>query len=558
MSMARGGAYDTRMRSARLTLLPLALLLCLAGTRLGADTYPRQPIDIDHYRFALTLGDTTDRIDGEATIRLRVLEAGVTSVAFDLAAATPERDGKGMTVQSVISGGQALAFTHSGDRVTIALPAPSRKDQRVEFIVRYSGIPADGLQIKPNPHGDRTFFSDNWPDKARQWLPVLDHISDKATMEMMVTAPAHYQVISNGRRVEETDLPGGMRRTVWHEAVPIAPWLYALGVAPFAVQHVGDYRGIPIETWVFAQDRDAGFHDFAVPTRDALAFYSEWIGPYAYEKLANVQSNSVSGGMEAASAIFYSAGSVVGDRNTRWRNVVIHEIAHQWFGNAVTERDWDDVWLSEGFATYFTLLFIEHAYGRDEFVDGLRRSRQTILDFDAKRPDYRLVHDNLSDMSQVTTNMTYQKGSWVLHMLRQRMGDDRFWAGIRAYYARYMNAHASTADFRAVMEEASGEDLAPFFDQWLYRGGVPRLSGTWTWDASAGAVTIELRQTQAGAPFRVSVDVAVQVPGSAARIERIEMTTGSATATFKADAEPSAIVLDPNVRLLAATEIERR
>ena len=542
------------MRSSRLTLI----LLCLAGTSLAADTYPRQPIDLEHYRFALTLSDTTDRIEGEATIRLQALEAGVTSVTLDLATSTPERDGKGMTVQSVTSGEQPLTFAHQADRLSVTLAEPSRKGQRMELAVRYAGIPVDGLQIKPNPHGDRTFFSDNWPNRARQWLPTIDHISDKATMEMAVTAPAHYQVVSNGRRIEETDLPEGRRRTVWLESVPIAPWLYALGVAPFAVQYVGEYRGIPIETWVFAKDRDAGFHDFAVPTRDALAFYSEWVGPYAYEKLANVQSNSVSGGMEAASANFYSASSVVGDRNTRWRNVVIHEIAHQWFGNSVTERDWDDVWLSEGFATYFTLLFIEHAYGRDEFVDGLRRSRQTVLEFYEKRPDYRIVHDNLDDMSQVTTGMTYQKGSWVLHMLRQRMGDDRFWAGIRTYYKRYMNGHASTADFRAVMEEASGADLEPLFDQWLYRGGVPRLSGTWSWDPGARAVTVNLRQTQAGAPFHVSVDVALHVPGSAARVERIDMTSGSASATFKADTEPTSVVLDPGVKLLAATELERR
>ncbi len=168
------------MRNARLTLV----LLCLAGTSLAADTYPRQPIDLEHYRFALTLSDTTDRILGEGAIRLRVLEAGVTSVTLDLAAATPERSGKGMTVQSVTSGGQTLPFTHTADRVTITLAEASSKDQRLEFIVRYAGIPADGLQIKPNPHGDRTFFSDNWPDKARQWLPTIDHISDKATMEM--------------------------------------------------------------------------------------------------------------------------------------------------------------------------------------------------------------------------------------------------------------------------------------------------------------------------------------------------------------------------------------
>ncbi|MDQ3071532.1 MAG: M1 family peptidase, partial [Acidobacteriota bacterium] len=249
------------MRTRRLTLMLLSL--AAAGTTLTADTYPRQPIDLQHYRFALMLSDTTDRIDGEATIRLRLLKAGVTSVTLDLAAATPERAGKGMTVQGVTSNGQALPFTHQADRLAIALATPSREGQVAEFVVRYAGIPADGLQIKPNPHGDRTFFSDNWPDKARQWLPTIDHISDKATMEMVVTAPAHYQVVSNGRRIEETDLPGGLRRTVWHESVPIAPWLYALGVARFAVQHVGDYDGVPIETWVFAKDRDAGFHDFA-------------------------------------------------------------------------------------------------------------------------------------------------------------------------------------------------------------------------------------------------------------------------------------------------------
>ena len=532
------------------------LMLLLGGLPMAADTYPRQPVDVEHYRFALTLSDTTDRVTGEATVRVRMLAAGVPAVTLDLGGATPARAGRGMTVERATADGTSAPYTHSADRLTITLPAPSRDRQRIEFVIRYAGIPADGLQIKPNRHGDRTFFSDNWPDKARQWLPTIDHISDKAAMEMVVEAPAHYQVVSNGRRVEETDLPAGMRRTTWQESVPIAPWLYVLGVARFAVQHVGDYNGVPIETWVFAQDRDAGFYDFAEPTRQALAFYSEWVGPYSYEKLANVQSNSVSGGMEAASAIFYAPGSVVGDRNIRWRNVVIHEIAHQWFGNAVTEHDWNDVWLSEGFATYFTQLFIEHAYGRDEFVGNMRRSRQTILDFYAKTPDYRIVHENLDDMAQVSNGMTYQKGAWVLHMLRQRVGDERFWAGIRAYYRRYKDASASTADFREVMEQASGEPLAGFFDQWLYRGGVPRLSIAWTWDSAARTVTVNLRQVQAGPPFRLAVELGVQVAGGATRIERVEMTLASATATFKSEQEPVAVVVDPNVRLLVAAEVK--
>jgi len=543
------------MRRILQLFLPVGLLvLASSATTLLADTYPRQPLDVEHYRFALTLADTTDSITGDATVRLRMLEAGVRSVSLDLGSVTPQRDGKGMTVQSVTADGAALAFTHTADRLAMTLASPSREQQRIELVIRYAGVPADGLQIKPNRHGDRTFFSDNWPNKARQWLPLIDHISDKATMEMAVTAPAHYQVVSNGRRIEATDLPGKTRRTVWHESAPIAPWLYALGVARFAVQHVGDYNGVPIETWVFAQDRDAGFYDFAVPTRDAMAFYSERVGPYSYEKLANVQSNSVSGGMEAASAIFYAPGSVVGDRNTRWRNVIIHEVAHQWFGNAVTEHDWDDVWLSEGFATYFTQLFIEHAYGRDEFAENMRRSRQTILNFYDKTPDYRIVHDNLDDMSQVTNGMTYQKGGWVLHMLRQRIGDDRFWAGIRAYYQRYKDGSASTADFRAAMEEASGQNLLTFFDQWLHRGGVPRVAAIWSWDSTTKQITVGLRQTQAGPPFALVIEIAA----GSGPLQRIEMTGAEATATFAAEREPDAVVADPNVRVLASTTVARR
>ena len=528
------------------------------GRARDADTYDRQPIDVEHYRFRLTLTDSTDVIAGEATVRVRLLAPGLTRVVLDLAGATAARQGRGMRVGTVTGGGNPLVFAHDADRLTITLAAPSVAGEIVELGVRYAGIPADGLQIKPNRHGDRTFFSDDWPNKAHQWLPTVDHIADKATMEMDVVAPSHYQVISNGRRIEETDLPGGTRRTVWRESVPIAPWLFVLGVARFAVQHVGDYHGVPLETWVFAQERDAGFHDFAVPVKDAVAFYSEWVGPYSYEKLANVQSNSVSGGMEAASAIFYSENSVSGTRPLRWRNVVIHEIAHQWFGNAVTESDWNDVWLSEGFATYFTLLFIEHAYGRDEFAAGLRDSRKTVLDFYAKAPDYRVVHENLADMSQVTSAMTYQKGSWVLHMLRQSMGDDRFWAGIREYYARHRDRNASTADFRMAMERASGLDLAPYFQQWLYRGGIPRLDGTWQWDASTRQVVVELRQTQPGDPFRLPVDIGIAVPGERRRVERADLAGRSGRFTFAAEREPAAVELDPDVRLLFEGQIHRR
>ena len=407
----------------------------------AADTYPKNPaIDALNYAFALTLSDETDVISGEATIDLRFLEAGIDEVRLDLIEQNP--DGAGMRVEAVTGADGPMQFEHRGDALFIALARPTEAGERRQITVVYEGVPATGLIIGPNKHGERTFFSDNWPNKARNWLPTIDHPYDKATNELIVTAPAHYQVISNGLLIEETDLLDGTRRSHWKQSVPIATWLYALGAARFAVQTVDYYNGAPIQTWVYAQDRDAGFHDFAVPTKQAMEFYGDMVGPYSYEKLANVQSNSVGGGMEAATAIFYGDASVTGERDVRWRNVIIHEVAHQWFGNAVTEYDWDDVWLSEGFATYFTLLFIEHQYGRDEFIERLKVSRDRIRDFMAENPDYRIVHDNLADMGRVTSGPgTYQKGSWVLHMLRGVVGEDAFWAGIQAYYREFRDGN---------------------------------------------------------------------------------------------------------------------
>ena len=380
------GDRTERLTPPFIPLLPAFLLASsqLLAASLAAQDAPSRPgIDIEAYRFELTLRDDTDEIAGRATVTLRFTEDGVAEVPLDLIgrgdASGGETGAAGMRVASVASAdGRRLAFTHEDDLLTVHLAEPGRAGDRAAFVVDYGGVPASGLRIGPNKYGERTFFSDNWPNRARNWLPTVDHIGDKATCEFVVTAPAHYQVVSNGRLVEETDLEGGMRLTHWRQSVPISPWLYVVGVARFAVQHLGEFKGLPVQTWVYARDRDAGFYDFAVPTIEALHFYDEYVGPFAYEKLANITSPATGGGMEAATALMYGENSVTGERSVRWRNVIIHEIAHQWFGNAVTESEWDDVWLSEGFATYFTLLFREHAYGRDDLVAGLREAADRV------------------------------------------------------------------------------------------------------------------------------------------------------------------------------------
>ena len=539
--------------------LVVALALPVAAPCL-ADTYPRQPgLDVVHYAFRLTLSDETDAIQAEAVVDIRVLEHGVETLVLDLVAPSHNTPGQGMEVSGVTEEGAPARFEHTGERLQIALDPPGQKGERRRVVVRYGGVPATGLVIAPNKYGDRTFFSDNWPTRARHWLPTVDHPHDKATSEFVVTAPAHYQVVSNGLLVEETDTADGRRRTHWRQSVPISPWLYVLGVARFAVDHRPPWRGVPIETWVYPQDRQTGFEVFAEPTVAVLDFLADRVGPYPYERLAHIQSNSVRGGMEAATSILYGDDSASGERRDRWRNVIIHEIAHQWFGNGVTESDWDHVWLSEGFATYFTHLFIEHASGRDVLLARLQADRDVIREFDGEHPDYRILHDELSDMRRVVTNAgTYKKGAWILHMLRGVVGDAAFWEGVREYYRTHRNGTATTSDFRRAMEDASGQELGRFFDQWLTRGGMLDVRGTWSYDPKAGELVVELTQRQAGDPFEMPLEVGIELAGEPLpRLARIELTAREGRFAVPLDAEPTSVELDPRTWLLMDGVIER-
>ena len=524
-------------------LRPGLVFLLLSPTGVMADTYPRQPgVDAIHYVFRLTVSDATNEIEGESTGVFRVVAPGLSEITLDLTSAA---QGKGMTVSTVTSAAGPLQYTHTADRLRVALPSPAAAGQELAVTVRYRGVPADGLRLIDNIHGERTMFSESWPNRARQWLPTIDHPYDKATGEFIVTAPSHYQVVANGLLLEERDLPGGVRRTHWKQSVPIASWLYAVGIARFATHHYAVVRGVAQQAWVFPQDAAAGYKVFELTGRQAFEYFSDWIGPYSYEKLAHVEAAGITGGMESASAIMYGEKGV-----TDGRAPVVHEVAHQWWGNAVTESDWDDVWLSEGFATYFTHLFTEQFSGHDAFVKDMKGDVPIILKTQAEHPGAPIVHRNLSDMSKVLNVLIYKKGGWTLHMLRGIIGTEAFWSGIREYYRRYRDRNASTADFRQIMEQTSGQQLSWFFDQWLNRPGIPAVSGGWRYDAAARQVEVELSQTQAEEAYRLPIDIGITQADSQLRIERIELTGRPGRFRLKADAEPLAVAVDPNTWLL--------
>jgi aminopeptidase N len=508
-----------------------------------SDTYPRQPgIDVQHYVFRIGLSDDNDAISGETAVVIRFVKDGVAQFALDL---TSPAGGKGMTVSEVTFDGGAVRFVHQADRLVLTLPSAPKAGDIRKFTIRYGGVPSGGLKILKNKYGERCFFSANWPDLARNWLPTLDHPYDKATGEFVITAPAKYQVVANGLLVEEQDLGDGRRVTHWKQSVPIATWLYSIGVAQFASRHFGMAAGVPLQTWVYHQDRDAGIATFEQPTRQAIEFYSDHIGPYPYEKLADVESAGNGGGMEHASAIFY------GERTVNGRpafGLVAHETAHQWFGDSVTEKDWDDVWLSEGFATYFALLTTEHYEGRDAFIAGLKRARNTVFQAEKRLPGVAVVQDK--PWKGIPNQIVYQKGGWTLHILRGQLGTEKFWAGIREYYKRYRDSNASTGDFRKVMEETSGMDLGWFFQQWMYRAGSPVVNGGWKYNPGTRKIEIELTQAQPGDVYRLPLEVAVAVPGTAAKIEKIEMTQKEQRFEIPADKEPPSVELDPNTWIL--------
>ena len=525
-----------------------------------ADAYPiNKNIDIKHYSFEIRLSDSSDEIIGTAQISVLFKKAGIQNFRLDLINKTTDRLGKGMVINAINVANIPVTYTHQNDELIISLPNPSVINSELIFTISYHGIPFDGLKIGATRFGDRSFFCENWPNKARQWLPTLDHPSDKATSEFIVTAPAHYKVISNGLLLEESDLGNNTRLTHWKQSIPVSCWLFVLGVADFAVKYVDQFNGKSIQSWVYSKNREAGFYDFEEPTKKVLEFYSSYIGPFAYEKLANVQS-VISGGMETSSAILYGQDLINGKRDERSRNVVIHEIAHQWFGNAVTETTWDDVWLSEGFATYFTLLFIEHEYGNEEYKKGIIKAKKTVFDLSSKTPDFSIISPRSPEKEPVTSGITYQKGAWVLYMLRNLVGDTNFQKGIRSYYTKFYNANATTDDFRIAMEKASGKDLKIFFNQWLYQPINPTIHASWQYDAPQKKVTIQMEQTQQGdIIYNVPIEIGIYKIGSTTpTILKMNLSKKIQVQSFIVKDAPDRMELDPNNILLSTNSVVKR
>lgn len=513
-------------------------------------SWAQSDIDVLQYKFKIGLNDADDSIKGLAIITVRFLHA-TSEVKFDLV--KQKSDGKGMKVLKT-EGNNIRGWSHQDDQLRILLGSQKKVGDTGIYIIHYSGIPADGLIISKTKFGARGFFADNWPDRGHHWIPCHEDPADKAKLEFSVTAPDHYQVVANGIQIEETSLGNGFKTTVWKEDVPVSPKVMVIGVADFAVNLSGFIDGcIPVYSWVYPENKDKGFYDYA-QAGGILEYYINHVGPYGYKKLANVQSKTRFGGLENANTIFYSENSVTGTRKSE--GLLAHEIAHQWFGNMATEKNFGHLWLSEGFATYFTILYFENKYGKDTATYMLKEDREQTIAY-SKRSDKPIVDESEKNYMNLLNANSYQKGGWILHMLRSQLGDSVFWRSIRKYYHTYAGSIAGTEDLQKIFENESGYDLSVFFKQWLYTTGQPELSIKWEFNSQKKETTVTINQLQKG-NFIFLLTIGFDYGNGKSEKQKVNIDTKSKTFTFKSLQKPNNVVPDPDTELLMQATISEK
>ncbi len=541
---------NCRLRSACAAALLASAGVAHAQARPTAAPPTYQPgIDVLDYDVTLELPDTGAFLRGDVIVTLR-RAAGVARLKLDLV--------KALTVRSVTVGGQTVVAAHDADVIDIPLEAAG---DSVRVRVVYDGPVSDGLVVRKDAQGRWTWFGDNWPDRARQWLPTVDHPSDKATVSWRVRTPLGRNVVANGLLVKSgvVVVPGGRRMDYhWRETRPIATYLMVIGAGPIVRHdvkepdcHFGD-EGQCVRQQVYVMPENLKWLPGIFKTAGPIvSLFERLIAPFPYEKLAHVESSTRFGGMENASAIFYDGKLFASQKVSD--GLIAHETAHQWFGDAVTEREWGHLWLSEGFATYFAALWTQHSRGEAAYRVELANIRKQVMadPVVASRP---VIDTAQRDYLKLLNTNSYQKGGYVLHMLHQQLGDSAFYSGVRSYYARHRHGTALSDDLRVALEQSSGRSLAQFFDQWLRRPGNAEPTIGWAHDPATGIVTLLVLQDEAKGAFELPLPVRITDAAGAVTHVTVNVPAqarASVELPGRFAAKPRALAFDTDERMLA-------
>jgi len=518
--------------------------------------------DVKHIKAELTLDAAKKQVRGKVTHTLTAIDPSLSKVVLDC--------GPKIEIASATVGPDASPREFKktdGDKLAVSLKKPARQGETFDLTIAYSAVTDQGLRfVEPDAaHPDRplAIWTQGEAEETRHWLPCYDFPNDQATSEMIVTVAKPLSVVSNGKLVETKENADETRTFHWKMDQAHSSYLITVAASEFAEFHdkVGD---LAVDYYVTRDVDEATARRFMGRTPRMIEFFARVTGqPYPYPKYAQVCLPEFNGGMENTSATSMTDAALLDETEALERDhdgLVAHELAHQWFGDLMTCKDWSHIWLNEGFASYFDPLFTEHARGEDEFRLRMRAELRAYLGSDRqyRRP---IVESRYGAPTQMFDGMTYAKGGATLHMLRGYLGDDAWWKGIRGYVAGRKFQVVDTDDFRKEVEKATGKDLKWFFDQWLHKAGHPELKVRWHYEPEDKTVRVNVGQTQkldAQTPlFRLPTTIEITDAPGHARSTTIVIDGATHEFVIPAETRPKMVLIDPQGWLIKEVEFEK-
>ena len=521
---------------------------------------PEREADILHLALDVTPNFARRSVAGSATWSFRPLSRPLETLRLDAVH---------LDIRKVTSTATLAGWQTTDQQLVISFAAPVPIGQEASVSVEYAAEqPAKGLYFRVPSNGylppsDAHLFTQGEAEEARYWYPCYDAPNDKFTSEITCHTPRDMVVLSNGVLVSEApDDPGGstggsaLKSTHWRQDKPQSNYLVSL-VAGHFDKLEDHHRDVPLAFYTLPSESAEAPNSFR-DTRDIMAFYENEIGlPFPWAKYAQVcVADFPFGGMENTSLTTLADRTLfpAGDGNVHTsRSLVAHEMAHQWFGDLVTCKDWSQAWLNEGFATFYAHLYDEHRDGRDTLLYGLYKDARTILDKPADtRPTVTRQYEQPIGLFNFHI---YGKGGWILHMLRDQLGVDFYRRSIKTYLERHAYGNVGTEDLRAAIEEVSGRSFDRFFDQWVYHGGQPVLDAQYSWDEKTRLAKITVTQKQAhtfdGGLFQMPLTLRFGSKSGSRTDQVVQVTRETEDFYVALAAAPESVRLDPDFTLLA-------
>jgi aminopeptidase N len=546
-------------RAAILAAIVLAIAgMFAAAARADRPYAPSRDYHLQNVRVSLRFDLDQRQVIGEVTHTLSSLRDGLTHLDFDCA---------DLTISSARVNGKDATFDLRDNKLRVNLAQPAKAGEKYEVNLQYEGKPTTGLYFilpdKNDPSRPKEIWTQGEAEDTHHYIPIYDYPNDRTTSEMILTVPGDWLTVSNGKLLSVQDAAGGMKTWTWRQSLPVSTYLISF-VAGEYKEKKEIWHNIPVTYYV-----PRGLEDTIDPTfshtKQMLDFFSERFGvPYPWEQYAQTAVDDfVASGMENVSATTLSARDMVrpdlaGEKAEAADNLLSHELTHQWFGDLVTLKDWTNTWLNEGFATFGANLWEEHQYGVDAAAYRYWRDQNNWMPSKELFP-IPIVTRDINDSVEYVGNV-YDKGGWVLNMLRKQLGDDAFFRALKHYLEANRLQNVVTADLVKAIEESTGTNVDPFFDQWIYGAGAPRFSVKSTYDAAEKKVSLNVKQTQKVEGhvglFRVPVDVAITTAGGE-KVFPVEVSKAEETFSFTVDGPPLMALFDKGNKILSSLDFQK-